>query len=146
MISSQTIIAKQLVSFHLHCMNYQHVIIVHSSISLIGCHSQYAVTKEGNIETGQAKVGPEVGLWRQPAGVSSHVAFRSEQHVCTKDKNTAGRTAPRAAVLRDALNYNKLRTVSLLQTRLAAYWHLDVIILAGCYQLSTCLHFCVNVI
>lgn len=99
-------------------MNYQHVIIVHSSISLIGCHSQYAVTKEGNIETGQAKV-------TLPAGVSSHVAFRSEQHVCTKDKNTAGRAAVRAAVLHDALNYNKLRTVSLLQTRLAAYWHLD---------------------
>lgn len=60
MISSQTIIAKQLVNFHLHCMNYQHVIIVHSSISPIGCHSQYAITKEGNIETEQAKVGPEV--------------------------------------------------------------------------------------
>lgn len=74
------------------------MIIVHSSILLIG-HSQYAITgRVTQREREQVQIGPEVGLRPEPAGgVGSRAAFRSEQHLCTEDRNTASRADMRAA-------------------------------------------------
>lgn len=92
LISSQTIIAKQLVSFSLTLYEYyQYVIIVHSSILLIGHHSQYAVTgrvtqRQGGFRSAprsDPNVNPLVWAAGQHSGASNIYG--------AKDRDTANR-------------------------------------------------------
>lgn len=77
------------------------MIILHSSILLIGRHSQYAVTGGGggggDTETEQVQVGSELRRRPEPDHVSGRAAFRKGRRFCTGDRNAGCGADMRAA-------------------------------------------------